>query len=342
MDIARETVDIGTRIPRDKPGRRRLRILVTCAGRRVQLLQAFRSDGEALGIDVDILAADLQPEWSAACRLADASFATPVATDPGYADAILDICAAHGVSMVIPCIDPELLPLSLASARFEAIGVELVVSAPSLIEIARDKLLTAEFFDGHGIRTPKTALAESVCASPDRWRWPLLVKPRHGSAGRLVRVVHTPRELADAGNEPLVAQELLRGEEFTVNMFFDRASILRATVPHRRVGVRAGEVEKGVTCRIPELAEIARRMAECLPGPRGTLCYQAMLSADGIATVFEINARFGGGYPLAHRAGAKFTRWLLEERSGLACTAQDEWEANLAMLRYDAAVFIAP
>ena len=58
--------------------------------------------------------------------------------------------------------------------------------------------------------------------------------------------------------------------------------------------------------------------------------------------VFEINARFGGGFPLTHRAGARFTRWLLEEAAGLLSTAHNDWQEGVTMLRYDAAVFVPP
>jgi len=56
--------------------------------------------------------------------------------------------------------------------------------------------------------------------------------------------------------------------------------------------------------------------------------------------VFEINARFGGGFPLAHRAGARFSRWLLEDVLGLQSSAQNNWQEDLVMLRYDAAIFL--
>jgi carbamoyl-phosphate synthase large subunit len=55
--------------------------------------------------------------------------------------------------------------------------------------------------------------------------------------------------------------------------------------------------------------------------------------------VFEINARFGGGYPLAHHAGATFARWLLEEAVGLEPTCHNDWRDGVRMLRYDAALF---
>ena len=56
--------------------------------------------------------------------------------------------------------------------------------------------------------------------------------------------------------------------------------------------------------------------------------------------MFEVNARFGGVYPLAHRAGARFSQWLLEESLGLQCTANNDWRAGVTMLRYDDAVFV--
>src|SRR3546814_1211759 len=111
-------------------------------------------------------------------------------------------------------------------------------------------------------------------------------------------------------------------------MFFDRSGGLRAAIPHERVQVRAGEVEKGITRRVPRLEALARRIAAILPAPSGALCFQAIVAPDGEASVFEINARFGGGYPLAHRAGAPFTRWLMEEALGFPSSADDDWRED--------------
>jgi carbamoyl-phosphate synthase large subunit len=140
----------------------------------------------------------------------------------------------------------------------------------------------------------------------------------------------------------MIVQALLRGEEWTVNLYVDDAGRLRAVIPHRRIKVRAGEVEKAVTRRAHRLIEIGERIAACLSGARGVLCYQAMVAPDGTAHVFEINARFGGGYPLADHAGAAFARWLMEARLGLPSTAGNDWTEGVTMLRYDAAVFVGP
>ena len=72
----------------------------------------------------------------------------------------------------------------------------------------------------------------------------------------------------------------------------------------------------------------------------GPICAQAIENEAKEAAVIEINARFGGGYPLAHKAGAEFARWLLELHLGIPCSANNDWQKNLAMLRYDAALFV--
>lgn len=320
---------------------REVRLLLTSAGRRVELLGCFRSAAADLGIDLKVFACDRLPGWSSACRAADAAFTVPPVTDPTYVPTLLDICRRNGISLVVPTIDPELLPLGDGREAFRAIGVDVMVSDPDVLIVAFDKQATADLLRSHGIDTPTTASPAEVLAAPGAWNWPLLAKPRHGSAGRAVQIVADPPALEQiAQNEPFVVQELLHGDEFTVNIFVDRVGRLRCAVPHRRVQTRAGEVEKGITQRLPELAAIAEKIVGCLPGARGPLCFQAFID-DTRCSVFEINARFGGGYPLAHQAGAHFTRWLLEEAIGVSSSADDAWQEGIMMLRYDAAMFVS-
>jgi carbamoyl-phosphate synthase large subunit len=179
-------------------------------------------------------------------------------------------------------------------------------------------------------------------ADPDAWPWPLMVKPRAGSSSVGIRILSAPDQLGAPGGSPdYLAQELLRGEEYTVNLFFDRAGRLRCAIPHLRCEVRAGEVAKGITRRHPQLEAAAWALGEALPGARGALCFQAIVDAADRPVLFELNARFGGGYPLAHRAGARFAQWLLEETTARASSAHNDWQDGVLMLRYDHAVFCA-
>lgn len=316
-----------------------MNILITSAGRRNQLLQCFRQSATALDLPLRILAADLHPDLSSACQAADAAFAVPACGDAGYVDALLELCAREKVSLLVPTIDPELAPLSRARDRFGEIGTNVAVSDEAIVALAGDKLATARRLAAAGIPTPKSLRLADYLASPEALSGPLIAKPLNGSSSVGIVFAAGPDELRALPAERYLVQERWVGREFTVNLFFDAAGRCVSAVPHERIAVRSGEVSKGRTCRLPQLLAIAGRVSRLLTGARGALCFQAILRPDGSACVFEINARFGGGYPLAHQAGATFSQWLLEEVAGLPTTANDRWQEGVLMLRYDCAIF---
>ena len=335
------------RQPDRRPDRREARLLVSSAGRRVHLIECFRADAARLGVALEVNAVDSEPALSAACRLADRACPVPRCTDPGFVDRLLEICRRHRVDLLVPTIDPELEVLSRAAPVFAAeAGTRVAVSSPEVVALARDKLRTAEHLAAHGLPAPWTVDGARFGPGrppPEPFR-PLILKPRGGSSSHGILRVERPEDWPRDGVPPgCIVQELLEGEEYTVNLFFDAAGRLRAAVPHRRIAVRGGEVAKGVTSRQPRLMELAATLGASLPAgaARGALCFQAIVRpASGAAAIFELNARFGGGFPLAHRAGARFSQWLLEETLGLPATAAGDWRDGVLMLRYDAAVFI--
>jgi carbamoyl-phosphate synthase large subunit len=317
-------------------------ILISSAGRRVELIRCFRDGAAHLGIDLRVIAVDVDPAMSAACQIADVAIRVPRCDRAEFIDELLRICLRHRVDLIVPTIDPELEPLSAQAARFHEIGVDLAIAAPEVVRLARDKLRTAHFLASRGLPAPRSGRLDDVMADPGAWPWPLMIKPRAGSSSVGIRILRSRDELTElGGSREYLAQELLQGEEYTVNLFFDRAGRLRCAIPHLRCEVRAGEVAKGITRRHPELETIARALGETLDGARGALCFQAIVDAAGRAVVFELNARFGGGYPLAHRAGARFAQWLLEETTGRSTSANNHWQDGVLMLRYDHAIFCA-
>jgi carbamoyl-phosphate synthase large subunit len=311
-------------------------VLFTSAGRRVELLNCFR-DGQTR-----ILAADMEPDFSAACASADGSFKVPRCTDASYIPTLLEICRKEGVKLLVPTIDTELEALAEAQKEFAALGTRVHVSDLEVVRMARHKGKTAEFLTRNGIPTPRTATVAEVIGRPESFRWPVILKPAGGSSSIGIQIAHDFAEFKAMANRlDYIAQELWKGREFTVNIFFDQQGILKCAIPHWRKETRGGEVSKGITWRHPVLMDLAERIGRALKGARGALCFQAIVGEDGSAAVFEINARFGGGYPLAHRAGATFAHWLLEEVRGFPCTANNDWQDRLMMLRFDDAVFSA-
>ena len=321
-------------------------VLVSSAGRRVELVRGFRAALGDLGLDGRVLAAD-RSWWSSAAHLADEGLRVPSCDDPAFVPAVLDLCEKHAVDLVVPTIDPELPVYAAARDRFAAAGVTVAVPEPDTVAIAADKVRTHAWLTGHGFPTVRQAGPEAVRTDPAAWPFPLVVKPRFGSAAVGVAVVDDlvtfDAAVAGAGGE-VVVQSRAAGREHTVDLLVDRAGRCVSAVPRRRVEVRAGEVAKAVTVRQPALEDLARAVAGALPGAYGPLTVQAFVDGDGPAAdlaVIEVNARFGGGFPLAREAGADHPRWLVEEVAGLPSTARaDAWRPGLVMLRYDAAVFV--
>ena len=240
-----------------------LTMVISSAGRRVMLLEAFRAGARDLGIDLTIVAADMAPEWSAACRVADHRVEVPCATHPDFLAQTIAICRQHGATLLVPTIDPELPILAGAAKRFAAEGIHVVADA-DLVTISNDKLLTARWLASIAVPVPVTQRIEDVRANAPM-NWPAIVKPTHGSASRGIVTAETCSDIADCYPEPMIVQQKLIGEEWTINAFVDRGGSLRAVVPHRRVSVRAGEVEKGITERCPEFREAAERIVRHLP-----------------------------------------------------------------------------
>lgn len=314
-------------------------ILFTSAGRRVELTRCFRAAAQGLGLRPQIHACDVDPDLSAACQDADRSFAVPRCTDPEYSDILLDYCRRHSIKLVVPTIDTELQTLALSRQRFESNGTWVHVSGPETIAIVRDKARTTEVLKKGGVPVPQTAWIDDVRASPEQWSWPVFIKPAGGSASRGIEIINDPNQLANEYSEPMIVQEFLQGNEFTINIYVDANAELITAIPHQRLSIRAGEVEKGRTIRRADIRETAERIVAALPDPTGVMCFQLIDDAERGLRVFEINARFGGGYPLADRAGGRFAESLIARVIGNPECANDEWRENVLMMRYDAAIY---
>lgn len=319
-----------------------LSIILSSAGRRVELLNCFRTAAKEIGCSLEVVAIDADPEWSPACQIADVVYRVPKVTDPIYIDALKEICKKHGVRLIVPTIDTELPVYAENRNQFESIGTEILLSQQPAISIARDKLKTSELLAAYGVNTPKSWPAETLLENKESIPFPLILKPVNGSCSNGIFSANTIQDIIDSNveMEKYVAQEKCKGDEYTINAFYDRGGRWIACIPHFRKYVRSGEVCFAETKRVPEFADIAKRLQNILPGLWGNICFQGFLDADNGATVFEINARFGGGYPVCNEAGGTYAKWVLQELLGVKPDYHDDWKEGLRMLRYDAAVFV--
>jgi len=275
--------------------------------------------------------------------LVDHFVKVPRCDTPEFLAATLKICEEHNVSLLVPTIDTE-LPIYAAHRKdFTSIGTTAVISAPETVNLCTDKSLAHSWFAENGFPTVRQATSAQIFNRPSDWKFPVIAKPRKGSASIGVRILDSLDSLKEfsKGRDDLLVEEIAPGNEYTVNVLVNEEGRCVCAVPHRRLEVRAGEVSKGVTVRHTQMMELISSVSEKLPGAFGPLNVQGFLSSDGQFRITEVNPRFGGGYPLAHQAGADFPRWIIEGLLGLPSSASFHgWQDGLAMLRYDSAVFL--
>lgn len=314
-------------------------ILISSAGKRVELLLEFKNELKRLSPQSEVIAVDLNPEMSPACHIADKAFAVPRVTEPGYIDALVEICKGNNVRLVIPTIDTELLVLSENKDRFLEIGTHVMVSDPSFIKTCRDKRMTEKLFDTLGIRNPQKR---------DKYNpvFPMFAKPYDGSLSTNIHVLENAGDLTESIlNDPkLMFMEYIdksQYREYTVDMYYGADNRLKSVVPRERIEIRSGEINKGAT-RKNFIVNYLRERMESLTGVCGCICIQLFYrSCDNDVVGIEINPRYGGGYPLSYHAGAKFPAMMIKEYfSGEKLDYRDNWRDNTIMLRYDSQIII--
>ena len=87
-------------------------ILISCVGRRVELLKYFKNSLVKISQDAKIFASDLNPNLSSACYFADDIIKTLPIGDDNYIDNLITACIKNDIGLIIPTIDTELLVLS--------------------------------------------------------------------------------------------------------------------------------------------------------------------------------------------------------------------------------------
>lgn len=311
-------------------------VLFTSVGRRVVLLRIFKKelgkDGLVFGTDCDPTAPGLY--------VADKGFVAPKVTEADYIPFLLHICKEEKVKLVIPLIDPELPLLAEAREKFLELGIVPLVSSYDAVMTGYDKLRTAYFFAEHGIPAPKTIPFERSLYIPPE-DFPVVVKPRFGSASIGVHKCSDMEEVrfyAARIPQPIV-QQFMKGEEITVDVLCDFQGNLLSMVQRKRLKVRAGEVERGVTIKDERVFELTRRITSVLR-PYGVINIQYFITQEGVFCT-EINPRFGGGYPLSYYAGANFPRGIIALLKGDTPEHSIlDYQEGLFMLRYDEALYI--
>lgn len=289
-----------------------IHILFTGVGRRIELLQAFRNAALVLNRDLKIYGADMT-ETAPALAYCDYIRRVVNMKDPRYIQNLLDICVADKINLIIPTIDTDLLILSDNKKQFEVIGTKVMISAPDMIRICRDKNKISQFFVDCGLHAPITV---------NNWKeyksgYPAFIKPKDGSSSINAFKVEDKDELEVYAGQvgDYIIQPFVSGREYTVDIFCDWDGEPISIVPRERLQVRAGEVLKTRIVIDEQIIEESRKICDAFK-PCGPMTVQLIRDAKGVDWFIEINPRFGGGAPLSMKAGTRSAEIILKLLNG--------------------------
>jgi carbamoyl-phosphate synthase large subunit len=258
-------------------------VLVSAAGApgTAALLRGLRENGERT---VRLVGTDMS-ERSVGRHLCDAFHLVPAGSDPGFADAILEIVEREGVEVVLPQSSFDLEGLAAHRERFP---VPVLVSSPDAIHRSNDKAETYAFLHRIGVKAPEfrrvngaaeVAAAAAELGYPDR---PVCFKPVFSSGSRGFRILDPTVDrahqllnerpgsvamrldeavelLPPEGGPDLLVMELATGGERTIDGIGDGSRVVLGH-PKTREAMRAGLAMYFVTLDDPGLMETADRI----------------------------------------------------------------------------------
>jgi carbamoyl-phosphate synthase large subunit len=263
-------------------------VLVSACGApgTAALLRALRENPDRR--PVRLVGTDMS-ERAVGRLLCDAFHRVPAGSEPGFADAVSDVCAAEEVDVVLPQSSFDLAGLAEARERF---SVPVLVSSPETVRRSNDKAECYALLHEIGVPAPafrRVRGAEAVAEAarelgyPER---PVCFKPVFGSGSRGFRVLDPEVDRAHQllyerpgavamrleeavellpveGGPDLLVMELATGGERTIDGIADGQRIVLGH-PKTRESMRAGLAMYFVTLEDEALMDIAERIVSAL------------------------------------------------------------------------------
>lgn len=250
----------------------------------------------------------------------------------GYADELLQICLSERITAMLTLSDIDVRVLSQSRDRFVSEGIACFFPPILAADTFGDKWKTFLELEKLGFSTPRTwnSCEDALNSNPE---YPLVVKPRNGSASEGVRKVNNPDELIEAwlrSEEPVV-QEYVEGRLVNVEVCSDmNGQPLTGTVWDRLSSI-AGETGLARTIDMPEALALITALLKQIPVP-GPIDVDLIDTGEKLF-ILEVNTRFGGGYPVSQLAGADFPGAMGESLEGKKPRRFDRYRRDVVMMK---------
>ncbi len=172
--------------------RKKVTLLLTCVGGATvpALLQELWRQSQ---FDVRVIGVDNTADCLAA-QLVDQFHHVPMGADPNYLPAMLDIARREKVDAILPGSDEEAFALSGHLEEFRQMGVVVIASSRSCLEMITSKLLVYRALEAANLPVPEYSVATTGAEILDclgKYGFPersVIVKPATGRGGRGLHV----------------------------------------------------------------------------------------------------------------------------------------------------------
>jgi len=266
-------------------------------------------------LELRVVGLEISP-MSAGLYFADSTHLLPlVKFEKDYLERLLDICTQEGLDVLIPGSDTELEPLARNQQQFRERGCRVIVASPEVVQLCRDKYQIYAFCRDRGLPFIETYSLAEAQVNIDRLSFPVIAKPRRGSASVGVRLLYEPDDLTRIPPDAdLIVQPYLPPKVQHSTKIPDKAEMGRldqsneislqfyvggtgeilgtfASVNYLKDGVPIEVVPSPDSPALPEAAAIVKALVAV--GLRGPINLQGRLTPEGYR-FFEVNPRFTG------------------------------------------------
>lgn len=312
-------------------------LVISCVGRQVALVEQFRA---ALGVEGRVVAVDADP-LSAGAAAADAAHVAPQIDSVDYPAWMLAVCEREHADMLITLLPEDLRVLETVRDQLERAGVVLVGMPPEALEITLDKRRLAQLCEGTAVQALPTWELKAIESIPDD-AYPLIAKEAAGKGSRGQVQVATAKQALELRSQlsaegracDYILQQWAQGQEYGIDVVNDLSGTYVTTFVRKKLRMRNGETDIARTVADERMEHFGEALGRKL-SHQGLVDCDLMRCADG-DYLLDVNARFGGGYPFSHAAGANvpaaLVAWLrgevpeaawLEPRPGIAHARAD-------------------
>lgn len=313
-----------------------MNILILSAGTRNKIVQYFKRE---IGNNGKVIATDCS-NLAPAIYEADQYYIVPRIDDEGYIDIILDICKKEKIDTLISLIDPELSLIALNVDKFNAIGVQPIISDYDKVEMCFNKYSMYKFLVENNFKTPKSYIDKNQFyedLEKGTIDFPVFVKPVKGSASINISKVNSKEEIELLFNnyDNLIIQEFMSGIEFGADVYIDIISNEVVNIfTKEKIKMRAGETDKSVSIKDNALFELIKQFVE-KAGFKGIIDID-IFKVSNEYYISEVNPRFGGGYPHAYESGVNIPKCIMNNINGQVNTSNiGNYEEGIYMMKYN-------